>query len=88
MAGAIVGAEARLDMGSIVNCGAVVDHHSIVQDFGHLGVNASMAGGTVLGHSAWMQVGAALWYGVKVPSGVTLDPGEAVDVKTNKCKND
>jgi sugar O-acyltransferase (sialic acid O-acetyltransferase NeuD family) len=54
MAGAIVGTEARLGVDSIVNCGVVVDHHSIVEDFGHLGVNASMAGGTVLGRGAWI----------------------------------
>ncbi len=88
MAGAIVGTEARLGVGSIVNCGAVVDHHATVEDFGHLGVNASMAGGTVLGRGAWMQAGAALGYGVKVAAGVTLAPGEAVDDKTNKYKND
>jgi sugar O-acyltransferase (sialic acid O-acetyltransferase NeuD family) len=88
MAGAIVGTEARLGMGSIVNCGAVVDHHATVEDFGHLGVNASMAGGTVLGRGAWMQAGAALGYGVKVPAGVTLAPGEAIDDKTNEYKND
>jgi sugar O-acyltransferase (sialic acid O-acetyltransferase NeuD family) len=88
MAGAIVGTEARLGVGSIVNCGAVVDHHATVQDFGHLGVNASMAGGTVLGHGAWMQAGAALGYGVKIPSAVTLHPGETVDAKTKKYKND
>lgn len=88
MAGAIVGTEARLGVGSIVNCGAVVDHHATVEDFGHLGVNASMAGGTVLGRGAWMQAGAALGYGVKVAAGVTLAPGEAVDNKTNKYKND
>ena len=88
MAGAIVGTEARLGLGSIMNCGAVVDHHAIVEDFGHLGVNASMAGGTVLGHGAWMQAGAALGYGVKVPAGVTLAPGAAVDNKTKKYKND
>ena len=88
MAGAIVGTEARLGMGSIVNCGAVVDHRAIVEDFAHLGVNASMAGGTVLGRGAWMQAGAALGYGVTVPAGVTLAPGEAVDSKTNKYQND
>lgn len=88
MAGAIVGTEVRLGVGSIVNCGAVVDHHAIVEDFGHLGVNASMAGGTVLGHDAWMQAGAALGYGVRVPAGVTLAPGVAVDNKTKKYKND
>lgn len=88
MAGAIVGAEANVGIGVIVNCGAVVDHHATVEDYGHLGVNASMAGGTVLGRAAWMQAGAVLGYGVTVPSGVTLAPGEAVDSKTNKYKND
>jgi sugar O-acyltransferase (sialic acid O-acetyltransferase NeuD family) len=88
MAGAIVGTEARLGVGSIVNCGAVVDHHAIVEDFGHLGVNASMAGATVLGRGGWMQAGTALGYAVKVPPGVTLAPGEAVDRMTNKYHND
>ena len=88
MAGAIVGTEARLGVGAIVNCGAVVDHHATVEDFGHLGVNASMAGSTVLGRGAWMQAGAALGYGVTVPAGFTLAPGEAVDSKTNKYQND
>lgn len=77
MAGAILGTESRLGVGSIVNSGAVVDHHATVEDYGHLGVNASMAGGTVLGRGAWMQAGAALGYGVKVLPGVILAPGEA-----------
>jgi len=88
MAGAIVGTEARLGVGSIMNCGGVVDHHATVEDFGHLGVNASIAGGTVLGRGAWMQASSALGYGVKVPDGVMLAPGEALDNKTNKYKND
>ena len=78
MAGTIVGTEARLGMGSIVNCGAVVDHQATVEDFGHLGVNASMAGGTVLGRGACMQAGSALGYGVSVASGAVLLPGTAI----------
>jgi sugar O-acyltransferase (sialic acid O-acetyltransferase NeuD family) len=78
MAGAIVGTLARLGYGVIVNCGAVVDHDAVVEDFGHLGVNASMAGGTRLGQGAWMQAGSVLGYGVITPAGVTLQPGQAV----------
>jgi len=78
MAGAIVGTEARLGCGVIVNCGAVVDHDAQVHDYGHLGVNACMAGGSVLGRNAWMQAGSALSYGVKVAEGVVLQPGMAV----------
>jgi sugar O-acyltransferase (sialic acid O-acetyltransferase NeuD family) len=78
MAGAVVGTEATLGCGSIVNCGAVVDHHAVVEDFGHLGVNACMAGGTVLGRGAWMQAGSALGYGVHVPPAAVLAPGQAL----------
>ncbi len=77
MAGAVVGTEAELVEGAIVNCGATVDHHCKVEAFGHLGVNACMAGGSVLGHGAWMQAGSALGYGVQVEAGAVLAPGEA-----------
>lgn len=78
MAGAIVGTEARLGQGVIVNSGAVVDHHAQVHDYGHLGVNACMAGGTVLGRGAWLQAGCALGYGVTVAAGAVLPPGTAL----------
>ncbi len=78
MAGAVVGTEALLGQGVIVNCGAVVDHHAQVQDFGHLGVNACMAGGSVLGSLAWMQAGAAIGYGVQLEAGRVLKPGESI----------
>lgn len=77
MAGAVVGTEAVLGAGVIVNSGAVVDHHCRVGDFAHLGVNAAMAGGSVLGEGAWMQAGSALGYRVRVGAGEILFPGEA-----------
>jgi sugar O-acyltransferase (sialic acid O-acetyltransferase NeuD family) len=84
MAGAIVGTGAQLGAGVIVNCGAVVDHDCRVGDFGHLGVNAAMAGGSVLGHSAWMQAGSVLGYEAMVEAGRVLGPGEAVNKTINR----
>lgn len=81
MAGAIVGTEAQLGSGAIVNCGAVVDHHCRVENFGHLGVNAAMAGGSTLGYGAWMQAGSVLGYGVKVAAWAVLEPGQALQPK-------
>ena len=75
MAGAIIGTEARLGTGVIVNSGAIVDHHAQVDDYGHLGVNACMAGGAILGRGAWIQAGSALGYGVKVEEYAILPPG-------------
>lgn len=77
MANAVIGTEARLGDGVIVNAGAIVDHHAVVDDFGHLGVNASMAGGTYLGRSAWAQSGVALGYGVSMSEKQILKPGES-----------
>jgi sugar O-acyltransferase (sialic acid O-acetyltransferase NeuD family) len=77
MAGAIVGTEAILEEGVILNCGAVVDHHCRVEGFGHLGTNAAMAGGSVLGRGAWMQAGSSLGYRVRVAAADVLLPGEA-----------
>lgn len=77
MAGAIVGTQATLGLAVIVNSGSVVDHHCRLEDFSHVGTNASMAGGAVLGRGAWMQAGSALGYNVVVPAGAVLTPGEA-----------
>jgi sugar O-acyltransferase (sialic acid O-acetyltransferase NeuD family) len=78
MAGAVVGTEALLGQGVIVNCGAVVDHHAQVHDFAHLGVNACMAGGSVLGSLAWMQAGSVIGYGVQLAAGTVLKPGQVI----------
>ncbi|WP_241027055.1 acetyltransferase [Variovorax sp. RKNM96] len=78
MAGAVVGTGAQLGEGVIVNCGAVIDHDCIVEPFGHLGVKAGMAGGSVLGRRAWMPVGAAIALGAKVAEDRVLQPGEVV----------
>lgn len=78
MAGAIVGTEAHIGRGAIVNCGAVVDHDARVHDFGHLGVGACMAGGSILGYGAWIQAGCTLGYGVEIEAGVVLTPGTAL----------
>ena len=78
MAGAVVGTEAHLGEGAIVNCGAVIDHDCRVGNYGHLGVNAAMAGSSVLGAFAFMQAGSALGFGVRTADGFVLAPGMAL----------
>ena len=45
-------------------------------DFGHLGVGAVMAGGSVFGKGAWKQANAALGYGIVIEQDRVLVPGE------------
>lgn len=78
MAGAIIGTESILGNCVIVNSGANVDHHCSVKNFAHLGVNACMAGGSVLGESALLQAGSALGYGVTIVANHIVDPGVGI----------
>ncbi|MGV0960274.1 MAG: hypothetical protein ACOYB1_10600 [Limnohabitans sp.] len=57
----IMGTEAQLGLGVIANGGSVMDHHAPVHDFGHLGVNACMAGCAILGRKAWMLACCIRW---------------------------
>ena len=58
-----------------------VDHHAVVEDFGHLGVRTSMAGGMVLGRGAQIQAGAVVGYEVKLAAGEVLLTGAARECK-------
>ena len=80
MAGSIVCSKARIGFSAILNCGAIVDHDSIVEDFGHMGVNACMAGASFLGRGAWMQAGSALTQGASVPAGMVLLPNSVFHI--------
>ena len=78
MAGAVVGTLARLGAGVIVNSGAVIDHDCQVDDFSHLGVHASMAGGTFMGRRSWMKAGSVLGYGGKLLPDQCLEEGKTL----------
>ncbi|WP_239658946.1 sugar O-acyltransferase [Enterobacter cloacae] len=62
LAGAVVGANAKLGVGTIVNSHSTVDHDSSLGDFAHLGVGVHLAGGAVIGKSAFLQAGTVGGY--------------------------
>ncbi|VFR50034.1 4-amino-6-deoxy-N-Acetyl-D-hexosaminyl-(Lipid carrier) acetyltrasferase [plant metagenome] len=76
MAGAVVGACAKLGRGVIVNANATADHDTVLEDFAHLGVGVQLAGGVHIGTMAWLQAGACAGYRVRVPDGAVVQPGE------------
>jgi UDP-3-O-[3-hydroxymyristoyl] glucosamine N-acyltransferase len=76
MALAVVGTDAMLGDGASVNSGAVVDLHAWVRHHGHLGANATMAGGNSFGARAWLQTGRAIGYHVHLGDDAVISPGE------------
>ena len=75
MAGSIVGTNAKLGLGSLVNANATVDHDCVLDEFAHIGVGVSLAGGVKIGKGAWLQAACCAGYHVVIESGIVYPPG-------------
>lgn len=78
MAGAIVGTEAVIGNGALININAAVDHHCVLEDFAHLGVGVSLAGGVKVGKSAWLEAGCVAGYGRNIADYARFSPGSII----------
>jgi sugar O-acyltransferase (sialic acid O-acetyltransferase NeuD family) len=78
MAGAVIGTNAKLGLGSLVNANATVDHDCILEPFSHLGVGVQLAGGVYIGKSSWLQAGCSAGYFVKIDNNLIIPPGTAL----------
>lgn len=77
LAGAVINADAQLELGVLVNSGAVVDHDAICGVYSQLSVNAAMAGGSRLGPLASLAAGEVLGRGEHRFAELELAPGPA-----------
>lgn len=75
MAGAIIGTNAKLKVGALVNASATVDHDCILQDYSHIGVGVQLAGGVEVAQASWLQAGSCAGYFIKTEPGVVYPPG-------------
>ena len=78
MAGAIIGTEAVIGNCAIININAAVDHHCVLEDFAHLGVGVSLAGGVKVGKSAWLQAGCVAGYARLISESANFPPGSII----------
>lgn len=78
MALAVVGVDAQVGRGAIINANATLDHDAVLGDFGHLGVGVQIAGGVRVGARAWLQAGCCAGYNVIVPDAEQVPAGTAL----------
>lgn len=74
----VVGPDARLGLGVIVNHGAVVDHDCEVADFAHLAPNCALGGGVRVGARALIGAGAVVLPGLTVDADAIVGAGAVV----------
>ncbi|MFN0183107.1 MAG: NeuD/PglB/VioB family sugar acetyltransferase [Aquabacterium sp.] len=75
---AVVGPDAQLGLGVIVNHGAVVDHDCVVGDFCHVAPNATLGGGVRLGRRLLIGAGAVVLPGLHLGDDVVVAAGAVV----------
>lgn len=74
----VVGPNAQLGLGVIVNHGAVVDHDVTVGDFSHVAPQAALGGAARVGRRVLVGTGACVLPGVSVCDDVTIGAGAVV----------
>jgi len=73
-----VGPLASIGRGVIINTGAVVDHESVIGDFSHIAVNATVAGGCMIGRLVFIGAGATVIDHIRIGDGVIVGAGSTV----------
>jgi sugar O-acyltransferase (sialic acid O-acetyltransferase NeuD family) len=74
----IVGPDARVERGCIVNHGAVVDHDCHVAAFSHIAPNATLGGGVRVGRRVLIGAGANILPGVSIGDDCVVGAGSVI----------
>lgn len=82
LAGAVVGAFAKVGLGAILNTGCSVDHDCVLGDAVHVSPGARLAGGVQVGTCSWIGIGAAVRQMVRIGANVMVGAGAAVVTDT------
>ena len=78
MAGAVIGTNAILKVGSLVNANSTVDHDCVPEQYSHIGVGVQLAGGVNVAAGTWIQAGSSAGYFVKTEPYTAYPPGTSL----------
>ncbi|MGE8451211.1 MAG: acetyltransferase [Pseudomonadales bacterium] len=75
---AVINADVRIGLGSILNTGCSVDHDCVLGTAVHISPGARLAGGVTVGDLSWVGIGASVRQLVRIGSQVVVGAGAAV----------
>lgn len=75
---AVVNADVRIGLGSILNTGCSVDHDCVLGAAVHISPGARLAGGVSVGDLSWVGIGASVRQLVRIGAQVVVGAGAAV----------
>lgn len=75
---AVINADVRIGLGSILNTGCSVDHDCVLGTAVHISPGARLAGGVSVGDFSWVGIGASVRQVVRIGARVVVGAGAAV----------
>lgn len=75
---AVINADVRIGLGSILNTGCSVDHDCVLGAAVHISPGARLAGGVNVGDLSWVGIGASVRQMVRIGAQVVVGAGAAV----------
>ena len=86
-AGAVINVGTICGIGTIINTGATIDHDCQLGDFVHVSPNASLAGGVIVGSSAWIGMSACVRQMISIGDDSIVGAGACViaNVPAGRC---
>jgi UDP-N-acetylbacillosamine N-acetyltransferase len=86
MPNVVVSSYSSIGKGVILNTSSIIEHECLIEDFSHISINASLAGGVKIGNSTFVGMGASVINKVQIASGNTIGAGSVVikDTKINQ----
>ena len=78
MANAVINSSVKIGRHCIVNSGAVVEHDSIIKDFVHISLSATITGNVHIGEGTHIGAGAIVIPGVSIGKWVTVGAGAVI----------
>ena len=77
-----LGPDVQIGKMAIINTGAVIEHESVIGDFVHISLNASLGGNTIVNDHSFIGLNAAIINGIKVGRNVIIGAGAVVNKDT------
>ena len=75
---AVVHSDAKIDDNTIVNTGAIVEHHNVIGAHCHIAIGAVLAGNVSVGDRTHIGANATILQGVKIGSNCIIGAGAVV----------
>lgn len=85
MAGAIINACVKVEIGTIINTNSSIDHDSTIGKYTHISPGTTIAGSVIIGNEVWIGIHAAIINNINICNDAVVGAGSLVLEDIKEC---